>query len=259
MDIADRPLATEVGLHDHFRDGWFNGKTAELKKGLAVRSTDTVIDVGCGDEAITGFCAGQGAGIVVIDVSDQRLAATEARVRNSPAHAYQAIHSTCDPIPLTDAAGDLVVCCEFLQRVSDAERLLKELVRLVKPGGQLLIRVPDSRAEEFVAATAPAYYFQPPNHVRIFAAGELRALLLDAGLQIESEQFLGCFWSMYLPLFWLAVEPGEGVSFDKRNPITDHWTSLWHELQRHPKGEILRDALNGLLPRSHCIVARKPG
>jgi SAM-dependent methyltransferase len=259
MTEADRPKAATVGLQDRVLEGWFNGKTGELARGVRVRATDTVIDVGCGDGGFIGFCARQGAEVLFIDRDRDRLAATEARIKTSPARAYRAIESDCDPIPLEDGTGDLVICTEVLEHVADPVKFLAEVIRIAKPGAQLLITVPDARSEKFVGATAPPQYFQEPNHIRIFSAEEFRSLLVDAGLEIESQQFMGCFWSMYWPLSWLTCEPeGGGLPIDNPHPITDHWTRLWLEVQRHPNGDKIRDTLNQLLPKSQSIVARKP-
>ena len=259
MSDDNRPRATEVGLRDRNLEGWFNGKTGELAAGVKVRSVDTVVDVGCGDGGFIGFCARQGAETIFVDQDEERLRGTEARIKASPARAYRAIHSDCNPIPLDDGTGDLVICTEVLEHVPDPVQFLGELIRVAKPGAQLLITVPDARSESFVAATAPPQYFQVPNHIRIFSTDEFRQLILDAGLDIESHQFMGCFWSVYWPLSWLTCERGrEGLPIDNPHPITDHWTRLWLEVQQHPEGDKIRNALNELLPKSQSIVARKP-
>lgn len=257
MSAEIRPAAPDVGLVDMKREGWFNGKTGDLLKGVRIRSSDTVIDVGCGDGGLIGFCAGQGAEVVLIDRDRERLAATEERIRISPARAYRAILSECDPIPVADGTGDLVVCTEVLEHVPDPKKFLDELIRVTKPGGRLLVTVPDARSEQLVAATAPANYFQEPNHIRVFTAADFRGLVLDAGLEIELQQSMGCFWSIYLTLSWLTAAVSEEIPVDNPHPITDHWTRLWQGVQSHPQGDRVRSCLNELLPRTQVIVARK--
>lgn len=259
MSEKSRPTAPNVGLVDRVREGWFNGKTGELVKGVSIRASDTVIDVGCGDGALAGFCAGQGAEIMIIDRDAKKLAAAEIRIRNSPARAYRAIHSDCNPIPLEESTGDLVICTEVLEHVHDPVVFLADLIRITRPGGRLILTVPDSRSEQFVAATAPPHYFQEPNHIRIFTADDFRDLVLGCGLEIMGRQTLGCFWSMYLTLSWLTADPDEDIPIDNPHPITDHWTRLWQEVQAHPQGDSVRSALNELLPRTQVIIARKPG
>lgn len=258
MSDKRRPKAPYVGLTELVRDGWFNGKTGELVKGVRVRAIDTVIDVGCGEGGLTGFCAGEGAEILFIDKDAEKLARAEEKVRKSPARAYRAIQSDCDPIPLDDDTGDLVICTDVLDHVAVPAEFLRELVRVARPGARLVLTVPDARSEQLVAATAPQEYFQAPFHIHTFTADDFCKLVLDAGLKIESRQSMGCFWSIYLTLSWLTADSSMDMPVDNPHPITDHWTRLWLEVQRHPEGDNLRAALNQLLPRTQAIVARKP-
>ena len=185
MTAVSAPSASQVGLIERVREGWCSGRTGELAPGVRIRSSHTVVDVGCGDGGLIGFCAGQSAEVIFIDRDSHRLAATEERIRKSPARAYRAIASDCDPIPLEDAIADLVICTEVLEHVPDPAAFLRELIRVTRPGGRLLVTVPDARSEQLVAATAPAYYFQAPNHIRIFTAAEFRNLVQAAGLEIR--------------------------------------------------------------------------
>lgn len=253
-----RPRASHVGLRDVVLDGWLDVASGQLTRGVKIRATDTVIDVGCGDGAHIHFCANQGAEVIFIDRDAARLATTEAKVRASPAHAYRAILSSCDPIDLEDAVGDVVICTEVLEHVENPEGFVAELARVARPGAQLVITVPDYRSEALIGATAPPAYFQAPNHVRVFAPGQLRELLLGAGLEIESEQWMGAFWGVFLALSWLTASDGSPLPIDNAHPIPDHWTRMWKGLQDYPDGDRVRQALNELLPRTHSIVARKP-
>jgi SAM-dependent methyltransferase len=151
-----------------------------------------------------------------------------------------------------------VICTEVLEHVPDPVVFLQEVIRVAKPGAQLLISVPDARSEQFVSATAPPECFQEPNHIRIFSAEAFEKLVTDAGLEIESHQFTGCFWSMFWPLSWMTCEPGGGLPVDNKHPIIEHWIQLWQLVQKHPDGHKIREALNQLLPKSQSIVARKP-
>ncbi len=258
IDYA-RPKPGFIGLKDRRLEGWFDAATGQLASGVHVPASHTVIDVGCGDGALIQFCAQQGAEVVFIDRDEARLARTNTRIEASPARAKLGIRSDCAPIPVADNSGDLVICTEVLEHVPDPEAFLSELVRVAKSGGQLLVTVPDSRSEQFVGATAPSAYFEEPNHIRIFSSEQFRELLLGAGLEIESHQYMGCFWSVYWPLSWLTCEPGAGLPVDNPHPIIDHWIRLWEAVQDHPQGHKIRTALNQLLPKSQSIVARKPG
>jgi SAM-dependent methyltransferase len=258
MSGDNRPSAADVGMRDRKLEGWLNEQTGELTRGVRVDPGHTVIDVGCGDGGFSGFCARQGAEVLFIDRDQARLTRTEARIKALPARAYRAILSDCDPIPLEDGTGDLMICTEVLEHVPDPVKFLHEVIRVAKPGAKLVITVPDARSEQLVSTTAPPQYFEEPNHIRVFTSEAFDKLVLDAGLEIESKHFRGCFWSMFWPLSWMTCEPGGGLPLDNQHAIITHWTQLWHLVQDHPDGHKIRDALNQLLPKSQSIVARKP-
>lgn len=259
MSDGNGPRAIDIGVRELKSEGFFNHETGEITSGVRILPTHTVVDVGCGDGGFTDFAARCGAELIFIDRDEVKLARTEARIKASPARTYRAILSDCDPIPLEDDIGDLVICTEVLEHVPDPARFLREVVRVARPGAQLLISVPDSRSEELVSATAPPQCFEEPNHIRIYSSQAFAQQVLDAGLEIQSHQFRGCFWSVFWPLSWMTCEPGQGPPLDNPHPIVDHWVRLWQLVQRHPQGDRVRDALNRLLPKSQTIVARKPG
>jgi ubiquinone/menaquinone biosynthesis C-methylase UbiE len=49
-------------------------------------------------------------------------------------------------LPYADAAFDLVICMDVLEHVADAEAVLMEIYRVLKPGGLVITTVPNRRA-----------------------------------------------------------------------------------------------------------------
>lgn len=47
-----------------------------------------------------------------------------------------------DTIPLDDALADAIICTQTLQHVTDVPNMMREMYRLLKPGGEALISVP---------------------------------------------------------------------------------------------------------------------
>lgn len=253
------PNAGNIGLKDRMYEGWLNAETGELAPSLPISSDDTVVDVGCGDGGYVSFCAKRGARVFFVDRDKERINTTENNLKNSGSTNYQGFVSDCDPIPLADGMADIVVCTEVLEHVPDPAVFLHELIRISRPGAKLLLTVPDARSEQFVKSTAPPAYFEVPNHIRVFSSDQFEELVHSCGLEILRHDYMGCFWSIYWPLAWLVCEPGSpGLPMNHPHPITTLWAKCWQELQDHPQGHLIREALNQLLPKSQSILALKP-
>jgi arsenite methyltransferase len=112
---------------------------AETLRQLGLAPGEAVIDVGCGPgflcESMADLVGAKGR-VLGIDVSADLV--DLARRRNArPSLGYE----QGDAMALTAADGtfDVAVCTQVLEYVPDADRGLKELHRVLKPGGRALI------------------------------------------------------------------------------------------------------------------------
>ena len=95
-----------------------------------------VLDVGCGVGMYT--TAFMGAGSLVFGVEVEHERAAEARKRaNGVARAIG------ESLPFPEAAFDIIFSHEVLEHVADDRASVAEMVRAVKPGGRILIFVPN--------------------------------------------------------------------------------------------------------------------
>jgi SAM-dependent methyltransferase len=82
-----------------------------------------VLDVGCGDRPYETLLAGA-AEIVGFDM---------------PGNPHADLHGSIDAIPVDEASFDLVLCLQVLEHVPDPAAAVRELRRVVKPGGRVLL------------------------------------------------------------------------------------------------------------------------
>jgi SAM-dependent methyltransferase len=82
-----------------------------------------VLDVGCGDRPYEKLLTGA-AEIVGFDV---------------PGNPLADLHGSIDAIPVEDASFDVVLCLQVLEHVPDPAAAVRELRRVVKPGGRVLL------------------------------------------------------------------------------------------------------------------------
>jgi demethylmenaquinone methyltransferase/2-methoxy-6-polyprenyl-1,4-benzoquinol methylase len=95
---------------------------------------DTVLDVATGTGAVAReLLARRGCTVVGLDQSPEMLA--EAR-RRTPA-GVKLVQGSAEALPFADASFDALTFTYLLRYVSDPGATLRELVRVVKPGGTI--------------------------------------------------------------------------------------------------------------------------
>jgi len=137
-----------------------NAFTAEryrrVIEGAALRDGDRVLDYGCGDGALIGVLHQQLRGRrCELHGFDPNALAVELAGAALASHGVDAsIHASLESMP--DAYFDRVLCTEVIEHASRPEDLLREIGRLLKPGGRLVMTTPIRLTER------P----EDPNHVR---------------------------------------------------------------------------------------------
>ncbi|WJY67276.1 demethylmenaquinone methyltransferase [Corynebacterium auris] len=99
---------------------------------LALRPGEKVLDLAAGTAVSTVELAKSGAWVVACDFSQGMLAAGARR--NVPKVVGDAMH-----LPFADASFDAVTISYGLRNVHDFEAGLREMARVTKPGGRLLV------------------------------------------------------------------------------------------------------------------------
>lgn len=89
------------------------------------------------------------------------------------------------PLPLQDLQGAVIVCADVIEHLLQPLILLGKLRRCVDSGACVLLSTPERMLLRGTRLKGPP---SNPNHVREWKIGELRALLLHLGFEI---QFLG--------------------------------------------------------------------
>ena len=104
------------------------------------------VDVGCGTGALTETILQQNDPSRVIGVEPSEAFLSMARGR---IHDYRAVFKPGDAmsLPLNDAEADVLVAGLVLDFVSDKQRALQEMCRILQPGGTLALYVWDYAGE----------------------------------------------------------------------------------------------------------------
>lgn len=82
-------------------------------------------------------------------------------------------YSRIEELPYTDNSFDLVVCTDVLEHVLDLYTACTQMIRVCKPGGTIIVRVPNQ--EDLTHYTNPAYPYKFV-HLRTFDVASIHLL-----------------------------------------------------------------------------------
>jgi SAM-dependent methyltransferase len=143
-----------------------------------------ILDAACGDGVLAAALARGGAIVTGIDSDTRMLAAGRARVEQARL-AAALIEGDIRALPFPDAAFDVVVAVTVLCFVPDAGRAVREMARVLKPGGRLVIgelgRWSAWAAQRRIKGWWGSKIWQS---ARFRSAGELKQLMRDASLDV---------------------------------------------------------------------------
>lgn len=114
---------------------------AALRDG-GIRSGSRVLDVGCGDAALTGLVANKlGARVTGVDTVPLSIELAKAEFAKRHLAGEFALIDGYE-YPFDDASFDAVVCSDVIEHVLDPTALLKEMWRVLAPGGMAVLTTP---------------------------------------------------------------------------------------------------------------------
>jgi len=161
-----------------------------------------------------------------------------------------------DRLPFRDAAFDRVICTEVLEHIPDDLSAMREVVRILRPGGTVAFSVPDRLSETILWRQSWQYRNTPGGHVRIYRRKEIKRLVQEGGAQpfaIEYRHSLETVrWVVHSVVDREWGKPGlitRGIRWLLDTPSHRNWRALaWC------------DALgNRVLPKSIVLYGRKVG
>lgn len=151
-----------------------------------------VLDVGCGDGTYAIEAATRGAAATGIDRAPDMIAAARARGAASDARF---IEGDALALPFGDGSFDVVVAVTLLCFVPDAQGAVREMARVLRPGGRLVLgdlgRLSTWALKRRVKGLLGSETWRG---ARFWTCDALRALMRSGGL--GAERCVGC---VYLP------------------------------------------------------------
>ena len=154
---------------------------------LPTGAQSRVIDVGCGDGRHIVEAARRGCFAVGLDYDAVELRRARARIGDE---RVDLVVGDASRLPFRDAAFDAVICTETLEHLPDDAGAMREIARLLRPGGTLLGAVPSHFTELLFWRLSYGYWHTPGGHVRIYRPRALVGQLAHVGLRVTDVRYV---------------------------------------------------------------------
>jgi len=97
-----------------------------------------------------------------------------------------------DSLPWPDGSMDTITCMHLVEHLSGLDLLMREIARLLKPGGQVYFETPHPKTLTLpsLGRTAIPFtmnFYDDPTHIRLVTTRELAEATHTAGLRVEAE------------------------------------------------------------------------
>jgi SAM-dependent methyltransferase len=214
---------------------------ARLCDVAAVAAGQRALDVGCGPGALTAVLVervGPGGSVAAVDPSPRFVEACRARVPGADVRLGRA-----ESLPLPDADVDVVLSQLVVNFMADAQAGVREMRRVVRPGGRVASVVWDYAGEmtllrtfwDAAAAVDPARgaVLDEGRVMRHCGEGELGPLWRQAGLrEVETGALVvraryASFEDLWMP-FAAGVGPSGAYFVSLPEPAREALLDEWH-------------------------------
>jgi len=227
---------------------------------IGVRDGVRVLDMGCGGGRHAYEAWRRGATVVALDLDEQELKGV-AYVVGQMLDAGELPHGVVGgptrasalALPFPDATFDAVVTSEVLEHIWDDRGAIRELVRVLRPGGRMAVTVPTRWPERVSWAIDRRYHDRPGGHVRIYRQHELELRLEEAGLLLRGSHHAH---ALHSPYWWLKC--AVGVDDDTSPLVRRYHDLLAHQIVHQPAWlNRLERTLNPVLGKSLVLYTEK--
>ena len=238
---------------------------------LGLRPGERVLDMGCGAGRHAFEMYKRGADVIAFDQDPDELATVRewfAAMRDTgevPAGAEADVkEGDALALPFADGEFDRIVAAEVLEHIHADVDAIKELVRVLRPGGTLAISVPRWLPEIVNWKLSDDYHNAAGGHIRIYTAEELVDKVTKAGRSNDGTPgramvFTGKGYAhgLHTPYWWIKC--AVGVTHDDHPLAKAYHKLLVWEIMKNPLAlQLAGKVLDPMLGKSMVLYFTKP-
>jgi len=184
---------------------WYRERRILLARDIVGMTPGVALDIGAAGGGNTRVLRGAGWLSMAVEYG-----ATGAQIASE--RGLSVLRADATALPCADDAMDLVVAFDVLEHIDDDDAAVREIHRVLRPGGVALIAVP-------VDPRLWSAHDEAVGHVRRYTRSELLDLFNRNGFVIERARS----WNVLLrPVVALRRRSSSGSDLEEMNPIVNH-------------------------------------
>lgn len=229
---------------------------------LHILPGERILDMGCGSGRHTGEASRlKDVTVIGADMNFKDLIDARNRlnfIKNCGEHGGGGRGLSAADItslPFADKSFHHVICSEVMEHITDDSRAARELVRVLKPGGNLVVSVPRFVPEKICWMLSTAYYNANGGHVRIYRKETIAALFADQGMIQKGAHHHA--HAIHTPYWWLKCLVGPSRT-DSAIVNLYHRVLTWDIMEKPKITRTLDRLMNPVMGKSLVLYFQKP-
>lgn len=143
------------------------------------RGSPRILDVGCGSGVLLNLLHKKGFEVSGVDLS---IDAAEIVKQN---YGLDVAVGSIEDVFFDPGSFDVVVLLHTLEHVPNPRAMLKEVIRILKPSGRLVVQVPNIDSLQFRLFGVRWYGLDVPRHLIDYSQSSILKLLSEVGLNVK--------------------------------------------------------------------------
>jgi SAM-dependent methyltransferase len=175
-------------------------RAVECKFMARVPLTPPVLDIGCGDGHFASIAY---ADHLPLDVGIDVMARDLPEAASRPGVYRKVMFASATALPCADASFNTIVSNCVIEHIPDNAAVLREISRVLRPGGTFAATLPSEKFPEFLFGSAlfrklglrrlsqayGAFFNRISHHHHIYSPAVWRARLAAVGLDVEEQPY----------------------------------------------------------------------
>jgi 2-polyprenyl-3-methyl-5-hydroxy-6-metoxy-1,4-benzoquinol methylase len=217
VELMNDRLAREHPSDDYYDRSpavirWIEGQRLKIIREMVAEDPNhQILEIGSGGGHVLRMF--KRAKLTAVDVSDVFLASAK---KNLAGYDVEFIKGEIDKLSLPAEKFDRIICTEVLEHTQDPEAILREIARLLRPGGRAVITVPNdpliNGLKTIVRRTPVGWVLRGKiewggdiYHIHVWKPAEFRKIL-ERYFDVEDQRAAPNDWLPLRPCFLCRVK-----------------------------------------------------